>query len=272
MNDLEPIPVGLFIERRRRQLGLSLQQVADFAGCVRSYLWQIERGKRAKPPSEGLLIKLESSLKLEPGSLVRAARWESTPLEIRERLRTLEREVRLPRSAASSTSTVHQVPLLGRVETLPMPATSAHPPHTSGHGGATGATQYVQSPDIADPDAFAARVVGDGMSPTFLPGDVVIFSPARRVSSGDDCWVELGAGGAGAQADASPFLSRVYFDDARAKNADLLPGPTEIAASATETGRVRLQPINSASPPVFVARAQIDRLCVAVGLVRSLRS
>ncbi len=269
MNDLEPIPVGLFIERRRRQLGLSLQQVADFAGCVRSYLWQIERGKRAKPPSESLLTKLESSLKLEPGSLIRAARWESTPLEIRERQRTLEREVRLPRSSASSASTVHQVPLLGLVETLPMLGTAERPPHAKSAASVVGGAQYVQSPDIDDPDAFAARVIGDGMSPTFLPGDVVIFSPARQASSGDDCWVEL----ADAHAEASPMLSRIYFDGELSNQTDAQGASSaKAAALAKDADRVRLQPVNCSCPPMIVARAHIHRLCVAVGLVRSLRS
>lgn len=44
------------------------------------------------------------------------------------------------------------------------------------------AEEYVRSPDLADPDAFTARVVGDSMAPDYREGDIVIFSPARRAA------------------------------------------------------------------------------------------
>src|SRR6185295_1886767 len=53
------------------------------------------------------------------------------------------------------------------------------------------AAEYVRSPGIDDPDAFAARVVGDSMAPDYREGDVVVFSPARPVKSGTDCFVRL---------------------------------------------------------------------------------
>ncbi|MEZ6319172.1 MAG: hypothetical protein R3B49_10555 [Phycisphaerales bacterium] len=40
------------------------------------------------------------------------------------------------------------------------------------------ADEYVRCPDLHDPDAFAARVVGDAMDPDYRPGDIVVFSPA----------------------------------------------------------------------------------------------
>jgi phage repressor protein C with HTH and peptisase S24 domain/DNA-binding XRE family transcriptional regulator len=53
------------------------------------------------------------------------------------------------------------------------------------------ADDYVRCPDVHDPYAFAARVVGDSMSPAYVEGDIVIFSPGRQPSDGDDCFVRF---------------------------------------------------------------------------------
>jgi phage repressor protein C with HTH and peptisase S24 domain len=53
------------------------------------------------------------------------------------------------------------------------------------------ADDYIRCPDVHDPNAFAVRVVGDSMEPKFSEGDIVIFSPAVEVSSGDDCFIRF---------------------------------------------------------------------------------
>ena len=53
------------------------------------------------------------------------------------------------------------------------------------------ADDYVRCPDLHDPNAFAVRVVGDSMEPRFQEGDIVVFSPAAEVQSGDDCFVRF---------------------------------------------------------------------------------
>ena len=53
------------------------------------------------------------------------------------------------------------------------------------------ADAFIGCPDIDDPDAFAARVAGDSMAPKYQPGDVVIFSPALPIRSGDDCFARF---------------------------------------------------------------------------------
>jgi repressor LexA len=53
------------------------------------------------------------------------------------------------------------------------------------------ADEYILSPDVDDPDAFAARVVGDSMQPLYHEGDIVVFSPNRPVKSGMDCFIRL---------------------------------------------------------------------------------
>ena len=106
------------------------------------------------------------------------------------------------------------------------------------------ADDYVSVPaELADPNAFALRVVGDSMSPKYAEGDVVVFSPAASVASGDDCFVRFGPDSR-ADADESTF-KRVFFD-----------GPEQ----------VRLQPINERHAPQVVRPA--DLACVFRAVVR----
>ena len=53
------------------------------------------------------------------------------------------------------------------------------------------ADEYVRCPDIHDPQAFAARVVGDSMEPAYREGDIVVFAPNTPAESGQDCFVRL---------------------------------------------------------------------------------
>jgi phage repressor protein C with HTH and peptisase S24 domain/transcriptional regulator with XRE-family HTH domain len=66
------------------------------------------------------------------------------------------------------------------------------------------ADQYVSCPDVADRDAFAARVHGDSMVPKYREGDIVIFSPAAAPRNGDDCFVRF--------EDGHTTFKRVFFE------------------------------------------------------------
>ena len=66
------------------------------------------------------------------------------------------------------------------------------------------ADQFIGCPDIADPDAFAARVSGDSMSPKYHPGDVVIFSPALPIRPGDDVFARF--------EDGQTTFKQVFFE------------------------------------------------------------
>jgi repressor LexA len=66
------------------------------------------------------------------------------------------------------------------------------------------ADAFVTGVDIGDPDAFAARVSGDSMSPKYAEGDIVIFSPQATVRSGDDAFVRFD--------DGQTTFKRVFFD------------------------------------------------------------
>ncbi len=109
----------------------------------------------------------------------------------------------------------------------------------------------------ADPDAFAARVVGDSMEPEYREGDIVVFSPARTVRSGDDCYARLapredGEDGEDAGAEGATF-KRVFF---------------ERGADGGEM--IRLQPLNERYPARVVAREQVAGLYAAVSVTRAV--
>ncbi|MEA3368261.1 MAG: S24 family peptidase, partial [Planctomycetota bacterium] len=110
------------------------------------------------------------------------------------------------------------------------------------------ADDYVSVPaDMADPNAFAVRVVGDSMEPKYRQGDVVIFSPAASVHSGDDCFVRF-APGSGPGEDESTF-KRVFFDD---------------------PDQVRLQPLNERYAPTTVKPEVIGRVFRAAARYETL--
>lgn len=103
------------------------------------------------------------------------------------------------------------------------------------------ADEYVRAPDIDDPDAFAARVVGDSMLPEYREGDVVVFSPAREIRDGMDCFARL-------EPDGETTFKRVYF----------------------EGSNIRLQPLNPAYSPKVVDREMVGGLYAAVSVIKKL--
>jgi SOS-response transcriptional repressor LexA len=106
------------------------------------------------------------------------------------------------------------------------------------------ADEYVRCPDLDDADAFAARVVGDSMQPQYAEGDIVIFSPAKVVKKGMDCFARL-------EPDHESTFKRVYFEQ-----------------GAAGEEMIRLQPLNAAYPPRVVAREMVAGLYAAVSVMR----
>jgi SOS-response transcriptional repressor LexA len=123
------------------------------------------------------------------------------------------------------------------------------------------ADEYVRVPDIADPDAFAARVVGDSMLPQYVEGDVVIFSPARPVVSGMDCFARL-------ERDAESTFKRVYFEDGAGITRPSLDDATNDPDAPS--AMIRLQPLNSAYAPRLVPREEVAGLYAAVSVLRKI--
>src|SRR5690606_14639098 len=88
-----PPSVGATIRARRETLGLTLEALAEAARCAKSYLSEIERGRRPAP-GEALLTRLEHALALAPGDLVERGRWEHAPPGLRRQLARLASERR----------------------------------------------------------------------------------------------------------------------------------------------------------------------------------
>lgn len=108
------------------------------------------------------------------------------------------------------------------------------------------ADEYVSTPEIDDPDAFAARVVGDSMLPDYREGDIVVFSPSRAVKSGMDCFVRL-------ERDDQTTFKRVML---------------ETDAAGVET--IRLVPLNGAYSTRTVRREDVAFMCPAASVTRRI--
>ncbi|MEQ9617424.1 MAG: S24 family peptidase [Phycisphaerales bacterium] len=253
-------PLGERIRTRRHELGLTVQALADAVGCTRTYLSQIENDRRDSPPSEALLRKLEKQLRLEPESLVRGRYWETAPEEMKrvrataellrhrgidELYRTGELQSLVDRlsgeaGAMGRVAMTGMVPLINRMMAGPFAE------FTDLGYPARVADEYISVPGVSDPDAFAARVFGDSMEPTYAEGDIVVFSPLTQVRDGSDCFVRL-------EHDDESTFKRVYFEGER-----------------DETARVRLQPLNNRYPPKTFDREAIAAMYPAVYVMRAV--
>lgn len=265
----DPQGLGKRLRASREQRGLSLEELASRAGCAKSYLSAVENGHKG-PPSEELLGRLELALGIEDRSLVNAALWAKTPARVRREVAELSSASAATRrlgeiiraggslDEAYRTGKLHglvdaftgtdeprvveaslpvEVPLINRVA-------AGYPADFTDLGyPARVADEYVRCPGLTDPDAFAARIIGDSMMPEFREGDVVVFSPARDVASGDDCFVRIAP-------DHESTFKRVYFE----------------GEAGSEL--IRLQPINNRYPPRVLPREDVMGLYRAVSVTR----
>ena len=249
--------LGPRIRRRRRERGLTLDELAARTGVSKPYLSLIETGRVANPPSDAKLRRIEHALGFNPAELVSQAHLQRTPDDVRAMLMKLVRGAaeaagRLPgdldaaydagalqslveRQAGNVEPVrVNAVPVINKVRCgYPDDFTDlGYPPrHADAH---------VSCPDVDDPDAFAARVHGDSMEPAYREDDIVIFSPQLDPRHGDDCFVRF--------ADGTTTFKRVFFED----------------DPATARGVLRLQPRNERHPPRTVPAEAVTGLYRAV--------
>ncbi len=77
--------MGSFIKARRVALGMSLQDVADAAGCTKAHVWEIEKG-RAKNPTLWMILGLCDGLRCTMNDLlgldVSSPRFSSAEIEL----------------------------------------------------------------------------------------------------------------------------------------------------------------------------------------------
>jgi len=268
--------LGALVRRRRGVIGLTLAELARRVGCAKSYLSAIENGTKG-PPGEELLVKLEHAMGYRGGELREAALWARTPERVREDYEALrERDARARELARSlRDASIDELHRSGRLESMIRAyeeasggACERSPPErvdlpvevpvinkvAAGYPRsftdlgypARVADAYIRAPDVHDPDAFAARVVGDSMEPEYREGDIVVFSPMREIGSGMDCFIRL-------EPDHETTFKRVYF----------------------ETGEggeslIRIQPINNAYAPMTVPRERVAGLYAGVSVTRPI--
>jgi phage repressor protein C with HTH and peptisase S24 domain len=267
--------LGAKLRKQRRRLGLTLDELAGRTTISKPYLSLIETGRVPNPPSDEKLRKLEIALGFGNGELVTQAHLHRTPRDVRAMLQRLmqqqsaaagappnpQSEIRNPKSDGAKSNvgvdlddaylsgvlqelveksagnvemvSTNAVPVINRVSAgYPKDFTDLSYPKGV-------ADEYVGCPDVADKDAFAARVHGDSMTPKYREGDIVIFSPAASPRSGEDCFVRF--------EDGQTTFKRVFFEnDERGK------------------GVLRLQPRNEKYRAQVIASEKVTGLWKAV--------
>ena len=248
--------IGKIIRKRRSELGLTQDQVAERVGISKPYLSSIETGRVKNPPTDGVLEALEEALGFEPGDLLRIGHLVRTPPDIvREfeeqtaQLQHLRSVVRKLMKGQPTDSTGIDIE-----HAFHLPTGSVVPVINSVAAGYPGqftdldyppgvADEYIRCPGVSDPQAFAARVVGDSMEPIYHEGDIVVFSPNTPPRAGDDCFARFADG-------EGTTFKRFYQDDPR---------------------EIRLQPLNSAYPAATYPCEQLTGLWPAVYRIEQLR-
>ncbi|HSI37189.1 MAG: XRE family transcriptional regulator [Phycisphaerae bacterium] len=270
--------MGAKIRRMRRRLGFTLDELAAKTGISKPYLSLIETGRVNNPPSDDKLRKLEEVLGFPASELVTEAHLQRTPRDVRAMLHQLLAESGKAKGgsapvngstkpangaaqlkpgfagginldAAYLSGVLQQFveqssPNVERVSTNSVPVinkvSAGYPKDFTDMSYPKGvADDYVGCPDLQDRDAFAARVHGDSMTPKYREGDIVIFSPAAVIKSGDDCFVRF--------EDGTTTFKRAFFEKDEA-GAEVL----------------RLQPRNERYRPKVVAREEVAGMYKAV--------
>jgi phage repressor protein C with HTH and peptisase S24 domain len=259
--------LGSQLRRRRRRLGLTLDELAGRTSISKPYLSLIETGRVPNPPSDEKLRRLEQTLGFTPGELITQAHLHRTPRDVRAVLQKLmQGQAKLEGKTAVATApplngesinlddaylsgvlqelveksagnveqvSTNAIPVINRVSAgYPRDFTDLSYPKGV-------ADDYVGCPDLHDENAFAARVHGDSMTPKYREGDIVIFSPGKSPKNGDDCFVRF--------QDGHTTFKRVFFESDDKGNATL-----------------RLQPRNEKYRPQIIPSTEITGLYKAV--------
>ena len=249
--------LGKVIRKKRELMNLTLDQVSKLAGFSKPYLSTIENDKVKNPPSDALLLKLESILEFEKGLLLHIAHMQSIPSDIKTGYESAQAENKKWRSLAqklmdtssneslsdflsqdqidpekgfSSLASGSLVPIINKVA-------AGYPADFNDLDYPVGiADDYIRCPDLHDPNAFAVRVVGDSMEPKFNEGDIVVFSPASQVNNGDDCFIRF-------TLPHETTFKRIFFD---------------------QHNTIRLQPRNEKYSPLMIPAERINGIYRAV--------
>ena len=256
------------LRRERERAGLTQEALAARARCSTPLLCLMESGRRSITAERA--ADLERALGIGDGRLVNAVRWRETPPAMRERLQSQSAAsqalVNRLRDAARKGIALDDLLASGELRGLveraapnidsPLPLARRIPVINDVAAGypaeftdldypASIADDYIACPDISDPNAFAARVVGDSMEPDYREGEIVVFSPEMPTPTGTDCFVRL-------ERDGESTFKRIYIED--------------------DGGSIRLQPLNPKYPPRTVAREDVAAMWAAAYVMRRVRA
>ena len=256
--------IGRLIRQERQAAGMTQEALAGAIGCSKPQLSLMENNQRSV--SAERVRRLEAALGIKDSRLTAALQWDSTPPQIRARVAATDVFAQRVRTAAKRGESLDELYRSGELQQLldqcagnvegPLPTGRQIPLINSVAAGypreftdlgypVSVADEYVLCPDVTDPDAFAARVVGDSMQPDYAEGEIVVFSPNKPTTSGSDCFVRL-------LRDNETTFKRIYFE---------------------EDGRtIRLQPLNNKYPPQYVDREEVGGMYAAAFVMRQVRA
>ena len=251
----EPKP-GLMIRNVRKNAGFTQEALAEAIGCSKPQLSLMESGHRTV--SLEWAGKIENALNIKDGRISSAVQWQAVPKEYQQSMTTardltdrLRQALAGKRPLAALREIVEQttpnidapLPLRSRIPLINKVAAGYPAEFTDLDYPLNVADEYVECPDVTDPQAFAARVVGDSMAPTYQEGDIVVFSPQLPTPSGTDCFIRL-------ERDNETTFKRIYLEE--------------------DEGTIRLQPLNNAYPPREVEREAITGMYAAAYVMRKV--
>lgn len=151
----------LQIRPLRRQLGLSLQALAEASGLTRSYLSKVERGLCV--PSIAAALNIAAALGVDVARLFGGGAARAPAVVVRRDAR-----LKLPRDDAGGASRVEALAAeAGAKQMLPFvvepPREFAHGPHFSGHAGEEFLFVLKGRVEIAFPDRTESLGAGDAI-------------------------------------------------------------------------------------------------------------
>jgi repressor LexA len=259
--------LGDVIRQKRKDRKMTQDQVAAKVGISKPYLSNIETGRVKNPPKDWVTRGLEKALGFGAGELIRLGHLGRTPSDVIKERELLEAEVgklrrivkqlldKSPRNALGSMdlrSLSKRTDPTGKLRTVAAgPAVPIINKVVAGYPASFTdldyppgiAEDYIRCPDVHDPQAFGARVVGDSMEPAYREGDIVIFTPNVPARSGDDCFVRFAE-------DGGTTFKRFYQD---------------------AEGSIRLQPLNSKYPAQVYDREQVTGLWPVAYRIQKMR-
>lgn len=251
----EPKP-GLMIRNVRKNAGFTQEALAEAIGCSKPQLSLMESGHRTV--SLEWAGKIENALNIKDGRISSAVQWQAVPKEYRQSMTTardltdrLRQALAGKRPLAELREIVEQttpnidvpLPLRSRIPVINKVAAGYPTEFTDLDYPVSIADEYVECPDVTDPQAFAARVVGDSMEPDYYEGEIVVFSPLLPTTSGSDCFIRL-------ERDNETTFKRIYI--------------------AADERTIRMQPLNQSYPPRFVDREEIGGMYAAAYVLRQV--